>query len=338
MKELFTLLLLCISKVSLTQDINFSQFHELPLLRNPALAGGYIGDFRITSAFRTQWGSVSAPYKTLATGLETKVGAKNGRDYFNFGLKITHDEAGDSKLSRTQFFPLLSYHKSLNKKGSFLSIGFMGGAVQQRFDQSNLRFDDQYVNGAYNPSNPTRQAFSHSNITYWDLITGLIYSGVINADTRFYIGGAYFHLTKPKVAFRNQMEILLNQKIMCNAGFSTKTNDYNRLNFYLDYFVQGGNAQGQGGLIYKHDLLQREENETISISGGIVYRWNDAIIPVVKLDYYNFGLGLSYDANMSKLVPASRAIGAYELTLSFRNFLNIRNSSLNWDDVPCPDF
>ncbi|RYE18143.1 MAG: type IX secretion system membrane protein PorP/SprF, partial [Sphingobacteriales bacterium] len=46
------------------QDINFSQFYEIPLLRNPALAGLYSGDFRATAAFRSQWGSVSTPFQT----------------------------------------------------------------------------------------------------------------------------------------------------------------------------------------------------------------------------------------------------------------------------------
>ena len=35
----------------------------------------------------------------------------------------------------------------------------MGGPVMQRFDPSKLSFDDQFVNGSYSSSNPTKQIF-----------------------------------------------------------------------------------------------------------------------------------------------------------------------------------
>ena len=54
------------------QDINFSQFYELPLLRNPALAGIFNGNVRFTAAYRNQWESITAPYRTMALGSEVK--------------------------------------------------------------------------------------------------------------------------------------------------------------------------------------------------------------------------------------------------------------------------
>ena len=37
------------------QDFTFSQFQEMPLLRNPAIAGLFAGDIRLQSAYRSQW-------------------------------------------------------------------------------------------------------------------------------------------------------------------------------------------------------------------------------------------------------------------------------------------
>jgi hypothetical protein len=51
-------------------------------------------------------------------------------------------------------------------------------------------------------------------------------------------------------------------------------------------------------------------------------------MPVIKLDIYSFGLGMSYDINASKLRSASTFRGGLEVTLSFKSYLNIRNSSL----------
>jgi len=321
---------------SSAQDINFSQFYELPLLRNPALAGTYVGDVRATSAFRSQWGSVSVPYNTVALGTEMKFGvSQNSDDYMSLGLQITNDVAGDSKMGKTQILPMLAYHKSVNsERDAYLTVGFLGGAVQQRFDPTKLTFDDQFVNGAYSPTNATRQTFTNTNITYWDAAVGLAYSSIMGYDTKYYLGLSYFHVTQPKVAFSEAHDVRLNKKYVLNAGLSAPTSEFDKLILYADFFVQGGNNQFQGGAMYKHDLLQYGDEETVSLGVGAFYRWNDAVVPVIKLDYYKLAIGLTYDVNISKLKAASQLRGGFELTLSYKSFLNIRNSSS--EKVRCP--
>ena len=318
------------------QDINFSQFYELPLLRNPALAGNYNGDLRVTTAFRSQWNSVTVPYKTQALGVELKFGVTEySNDYVSMGMQVTNDIAGDSRLGKTQILPMLAYHKSLSsERDAYLSLGFIGGAVQQRFDPTQLKFDDQFVNGSYSATNPTHEIFSNSNVTYWDMGVGMKYSSDFGYGNAWYAGMAYYHFTEPKVAFAQVNDIRLNKKWVLNAGVSTSTSEYDKLILYLDYFMQGGNSQVQGGLMYKHDLLQEDIDYTVSISGGAFMRWNDAIVPVIKLDYHNLGIGLTYDVNISKLRKASMGRGGFEATLSYSNFLNINNSSAQ--KMRCP--
>jgi hypothetical protein len=109
------------------QDINFSQFYELPLLRNPALAGIYKGDIRFTSAFRNQWQAVPVRYMTTAAGVETKIKIKKTKDYISIGAQLTNDVAGDGRLGKTQVLPILAYHKMINSQyNMYLTAGFMG--------------------------------------------------------------------------------------------------------------------------------------------------------------------------------------------------------------------
>jgi type IX secretion system PorP/SprF family membrane protein len=318
------------------QDINFSQFYELPLLRNPSLAGSFRGDVRATSAFRTQWNSVTVPYKTVALGTEVKFGVnENSDDYFSMGLQITNDVAGDSKMGKTQVLPVLAYHKSVSAyKDAYLSVGFLGGGVQQRFDPTGLKFDDQFVGGSFSATNPTRQVFTNTNVMYWDASVGITYSSTINESIKYYIGAAYFHFMQPKVAFSPQSDVRLNKKMTLNAGMSLPTSEYDNLILYGDFFKQGGNNQVQGGFLYKHDLFQADDEEALSFSLGAFYRLNDAIVPVVKLDYYKLGIGLTYDANVNKLKTASNGHGGFELTISYKSFLNIRNTSA--EKMRCP--
>jgi type IX secretion system PorP/SprF family membrane protein len=321
---------------SAAQDINFSQFYELPLLRNPALAGTYRGDVRITTAFRNQWNSVTVPYQTEALGAELKFGvSENSDDYLSLGVQVTNDLAGDSRLGKTQVLPMLAFHKSVSsEKAAYLSLGFSGGAVQQRFDQTKLRFDDQFVGGAYSATNPTNDVFTKTNVTYWDAAVGMKYSSEFGYGNKFYLGAAYFHFTQPKVAFNGANDIRLNKKLVINGGLAAVTSETDQLVLYLDYFVQGGNNQAQGGFLYRHDLVQEDDDYTISLAAGTFIRWNDALVPVVKLDYHNLAFGLTYDVNISKLKSASKGRGGFVATLSYSNFLNIRNSSS--EKVRCP--
>lgn len=323
-------------ETGISQDINFSQFYELPMLRNPALAGSYKGDFRGTAAVRQQWASVTTPYTTEALGLEMKMPAPGGSDnYFSFGLQLTNDRAGDSKMGKTQLLPVVAFHKSMSEDGNtYLSLGFMGGAVQYSYDPQKLHFNDQFVNGSFEPTNNTSQPFDATNITYFDGGVGLIYSHELNESFKFYAGASLFHFNKPKVSFFKNSNIVLDKKLMVNAGISGTFGESNSIVIYTDYFTQGGANQMQGGIMYKHDLVNEDEENTISLSAGSFIRWSDAVIPVIKLDYYKFGIGVTYDANISKLKVASHMRGGFEITLSYRNYLNFRNSSL--DKTKCP--
>jgi type IX secretion system PorP/SprF family membrane protein len=335
---LFSALVTISAQTANGQDINFSQFYDLPLLRNPALAGIFNGDVRVTSGFRNQWQSVTTPYRTIALGAEFKRSVRGSSgDFITYGIQMTNDQAGDSKLTRTQVFPVINYHKSLSaEKSTYLSAAFMAGPVMQRFDPTKLTFDDQFVGGVYSSTNPTRQTFDQTKLTYWDPAVGLCFSNGTGQGTEYYIAAGLFHFTKPKVAFQQRNDISLNPKYVINAGMTTMTSDDNRLVLYGDFFTQGGSTQAQGGMMFLHDLVQREDEMKISIAGGMFYRLNDALIPVIRLDYYKMSIGATYDINISKLTTASHYRGGLELTLSYKAFGGGGNSDARM--VRCPKF
>ena len=106
---------------------------------------------------------------------------------------------------------------------------------------------------------------------------------------------------------------------------------------YGNGFWQGGNQMTVFGGFYAISLANEyydDQNKTSLHLGG-VYRWNDAFIPVIKLDYSQFSFGLSYDMNMSKLKTASQGRGGFEFTISYRNCsIGADRSS----GLPCPKF
>ncbi|WP_207493242.1 PorP/SprF family type IX secretion system membrane protein [Aridibaculum aurantiacum] len=311
------------------QDLTFSQFYELPLLRNPSLAGVFKGDLRVTAVHRSQWQSVTVPFQTSAVGVEYKLPVFNFNDYVTLGLQASHDIAGDIRLKRTQLFPVLNYHKSLSDDvDNYISLAFMGGPVQSQFDPTQAKLDDQFVNGAYAPTNSTTQVFSRTGFSYWDASTGLTFSSGFGYESRFYVGAALFHLNRPKVNFYNETsETHVDHKWAVNAGLSTAVSDNNRMLFFADMFKQGGNRQFLGGVLYETDLVQYDEDDNVSFAVGGFYRWNDAFVPTIRVTMHEWQAGLSYDVNVSKLKTASQMRGGFELTASYRGFLNTRSST-----------
>ena len=87
--------------------------------------------------------------------------------------------------------------------------------------------------------------------------------------------------------------------------------------------------QVQAGSLFRHTLVDYTDEEAVSLSVGGFYRSNDAVVPVVRLDYMKFGLGMSYDINISHLKAASQFRGGLEVTLSYRSYLNMMNTALN---------
>ena len=301
----------------------------MPLLRNPAIAGIFTGDIRVQGAYRSQWSSVTVPYKTMALSSEVKFPVSSGNDYFTVALQLSNDVAGDANLRRTQILPAFNYLKSLNEGTSYISAGFIFGFVQSQFDPTKMTFDDQFQNGQFNSNNTTNQSFKKTSESYFDASAGLSYSGLIGSGTKFYIGGAYYHLNKPKVSFYNDASVLKPRTVI-NAGLNMPTSVFDNFYVYGDYIMQAGHRQALIGLLYGHAFGEYDEDESKTcISIGGFYRWGDAFIPVAKLEYNKICIGVSYDVNVSKLTVASQSRGGFELTLSFKSFLNIRNSTHN---------
>jgi len=342
MKRLCFLLLIILSLSGKlwAQDLTFSQFYEKPLLRNPALAGVFDGDIRMIGIHRNQWGSITVPFQTSAASIEYKFPIGRWDDWITAGLQMTQDAAGDIKLKRTQFFPVINFHKSLSSDvDRYISGAFMFGPVNSQFDPTKVQLGDQFINGAFNPNNPTQQVFNRTGFTYWDLSTGLTFSNGFGDYGKYYFGIAGFHLLKPKVSFYadNGDSSRLPRKLVLNAGLSSPTSDNNSIVMFADYFKQGGNEQFLGGVLYGTELSRNyDDGLATTLYFGGFYRWNDAFIPVVKMDIKRFNIGISYDVNISRLKTASQWRGGLELTMSY--IAKLRNRSYEGSRVVCPRF
>ena len=296
------------------QDLHLSQFFETPLLRNPALAGLFDGDIRVQAVYRDQWNSVTTGYRTGSLNGEYKMPVGVGNDYVTLGMQLFYDRAGSVSFTQTKILPAINYHKSISsEKNTFLSLGFMGGWVQHSIDLSKVSTNSQY-DGMGIGENITDPTFS-----YLDGSVGMSLNSVMNnnPDNNYYIGVAYHHFNRPRNSFYRDKNIELNPKLVFSGGFKLAANEYSYVTIQADHSRQGSFKETVFGAMYGFKIGPDPEEPDYAIHFGTFIRWNDALIPVVKLDYTPFSVSFSYDANISKLKPSSHGRGGFEIGISW---------------------
>jgi type IX secretion system PorP/SprF family membrane protein len=318
------------------QDLHFSQFYEAPLVRNPALAGLFDGDVRVQLVYRNQWASVTTPYQTGSLNGQYKFGVGKGDDFLTTGLQVLWDRAGTVALSTTHLLPAVNYHKSLSAdRNRYLSLGFIGGWISRRLDRSKMTTNSQYVDGfGYNGSLPDGETFV-ANYSYFDAGVGMSYNSSIgdNKNDNFFIGIAYHHFNKPVNGFYQKLQHL--PRWVGSAGIRTALGDMSFITLNADVNIQGPYREYIAGAMFSRRIDDPEDPQYLLHLGGYL-RWNDAIIPVVKLDYKPFSIAFSYDMNISPLRTASQGRGGFEISLGYTGFLNNDNSTK--DILRCPRF
>jgi len=300
-----------------SQDIHFSQFFETPLWRNPSLAGIYSGDIRVQAVYRDQWNSVTNAYKTTSVNAEFKFPVGKGNDFLSTGIQVLYDKAGTIGWTSTHLLPVLNYHKSLSsERNRYLSLGFMGGVVQRRFDPSKATTNSQYDNGGIGEN------FSNSGYIYADGSVGMSYNSNMgtNPDNNFFLGAAYHHFNRPGISFYRNSNIELHPKLVFSGGLKLGVSDYSYITLQADRSMQGSFNETVAGAMYGLKLGEDSDNPDYTIHAGGFLRWDDALIPVIKLDYTPFSVALSYDVNISKLKPSSYGRGGFELSVSYTGF------------------
>lgn len=322
-----------------SQDLHFSQFFEAPLLRNPSLAGIFTGDLRVQGVYRNQWANVTVPYRTGSFDIEYKQPVGRGDDFMTAGMQVLYDRAGTNNFTTTQAMPALNYHKALSAdKNRYLSLGFMAGFVQRRIDISKMTTNNQYDGNGYNPSLAHGETFTKSSFSYVDASVGMSYnSSIRDSETdNFFVGVAYHHFNRPRNSFYRNPDVELHPKWVGSVGVRFGINETSYFTLQGDYYHQGNFQQAVGGVLYSYKLGPDYEDPMYTFHLGAFLRWKDAFIPVVKLDFVPFSVGLSYDVNVSPLRTASQGRGGFELAVSYRGFFDRDNSTKN--AIRCPRF
>jgi type IX secretion system PorP/SprF family membrane protein len=321
-------------------DIHFSQFYETSILRNPGLTGVFADDYKLSCFYRTQWSSVGTPYNTYLFSGETKVPVcQYGDDFVSFGLLAYRDQSGTAAQRTTSAYPAISYNKSLNPDyNSYLSLGVCAAYTQYSFDPGKITFNNQYQNGAINPSLPSLESIASAKNSFWNLAAGINLNTSSNHDNNvvYCIGVAGYNLTEPPNSYLRAGNPKLNLRGNVNAAVAISLREDIKIQLNGNYARQADFNEIMGAFLWTWNPISKNEESDFSLTLGGIYRYGDAVSPVVKVKYQRAALSASYDVNTSTFSTATNSRGALELSLSISGEFNSQNRSTK--TIICPRF
>jgi type IX secretion system PorP/SprF family membrane protein len=309
------------------QDIHFSQYSEIPSNINPALAGVNY-DTRVIGQYRTQWGSVAKAYNTYGVSFEQAIKHKKLKSgYFAVSANIYRDVAGDAKMGMLNPNLGFAYILKLNKQ-SKISAGVQGGFVYRTIDISKLKWDKQFNGYEYDPNLPNGEEVPRSAITSYDLGGGLNYSYAqsekfISAKdgNKFNAGFSAYHFEVPRNSYFSSSEKLYTRYCFYMNADINIPGTKNAVMPSLIVMRQGPSSEFVIGALYKFILkdqsMYTDKVKPSAFAIGVQYRYKDAIIPCLLMQYDKYAFGFAYDINVSALTPASKRMGGMEVMLRY---------------------
>ncbi|MEO8151234.1 MAG: PorP/SprF family type IX secretion system membrane protein [Bacteroidia bacterium] len=319
MAMLFSFSFIFINK-SYSQDLHYSQYNYSPLNLNPSNAGFDNADYRLFLNNRTQWKSVTAPYKTFSVGFDMKtlaLGAPRNKPNTGFGLQVNNDKDGDSHLKTLNIATSFAYFKSLNDSAYVLTGGLQLGYTQKSFDLNDLNFDNQFTGDLFDPSAPTGEPVTNDKMSYLDLGFGLGAQLFRSDDFQLDAGAAVQHINSPKNSFYSSGKVNIAPHYIFNTGIRYRLSDQMQVLPSLLYMKQNSISEFDINAQLKYEL-DNPQLPVSNIYAGVGMRMKDAIVLNVGADFKNVFAGFSYDINTSGLKHVSKGRGAIEFALIYK--------------------
>ena len=317
------------------QDPHFSQFFASPLTLNPAFTGKFEGNLRFSGNYRNQWPTINRAFVTTTLSMDAPIMRNHisATDTWGVGAMAYSDQSANGALKVNYITMSTAFHKGLDEDGYHqIGAGFQATYSNMMLDITNLKFADQLTPFGF--TGTTTEIFNNSNLknNYFDLNAGVLYTGSTSDDNNFYLGVSMYHLTRPEQHFTGTF-FLLNPRATIHAGGYFPVGPTSTLHLSGLYSSQAKASEAVVGGALQF-LLGADNNSAkpTSLYLGSWLRMNDAVIPYVGLEFGDFRLGATYDANVSSLKTASEARGGMEISLIY-----IKKSAES-RGLPCPKF
>ena len=317
------------------QDLHFSDYYHTNMALSPAMTGMMNSHYHLGVAYRTQWGTVGTPYRTMAVNGEMTFGRKPGRASFgSVGVLLLNDVSGVASYRQTGAHLSMAWHQSLSGDGgTYLSAGGQYGMVQQAIDGTKLTFDSQYDGNVIDPNLQSGENINNATHVYHDWSAGILYNYSPSDIHRWFIGVSGAHLNRPRQGLLGDERIRQNIRYSIQAGGDWMVTDRITLQPRAYVLYQGKASSYTFGSWIRYDLSDYREGAAFAF--GTLHRLEDAQVIMARMEWRNYGVSVHYDVNVSSLARASRTYGGFEMAAFYRHPLYDMGKRI---PVRCADF
>jgi type IX secretion system PorP/SprF family membrane protein len=313
MKQLFTACIICVgvscSAIAQT-DPHFSQSLVHPSIVNPALTGTFDGNVRVTAVFRNQWANISNGFRTYGITADA-VTNKN----VAVGLSVFNQGTGTGYVYQNAYASFAYTGVKFGRENTKqLTFALQAGYINKRFDKSKFETGEQWNNiTGYNGTAPANETLPTNSSMVFDAGAGILYYDIA-ADKRMnpFAGFSVSHLTSPEESFFSKgKKTRLPVKITAHASVNYYVTDEVIITPSFLFMQQGEAREMMAGI-----FLRKSISETTSLLGGVNYRYEDAFVPAVGIEYNSVKIVASYDAAVSDITSIYNT-NSFELSLSY---------------------
>ncbi|MFL5728972.1 MAG: type IX secretion system membrane protein PorP/SprF [Cytophagaceae bacterium] len=323
------------------QDIQYSQFYNVPMYQNPAFAGSAHA-LRVTGHQRLQWPSLDAKYSTSLISVD--------HFFHNFnsgvGLMVQKDFQGAKNISSTEVHGLYSYElpvsRELTVRGG-LDLGYVS-----RFTNYNVTVPQQFnsngqIPGALNPYSDLTKTHGYVDVS----AGGLVYSkqwwagiaaGHLDSPNQSPIKSAPSHLPM-KFSLTGGYKIpLIHKKYMAYMEEETEVS----LTPTFHYKSQGKSDQlDLGAYVRYSEILFGAWYRGIPVKhyrtiAGRRLPNPESIVLMVGWKYQSISITYSYDVVISRLGGYNPG-GSHELNITWVHHKH-KKKHKPMKRLPCPSF
>lgn len=307
------------------QDVHFTQFDAQPLLLNPANTGAFNGDWRASVVYRDQWRSIlgASAFKTYAASFDMPVIKDiSVDDYLAAGLQLYNDRAGDGNLSNFTAMLSVAYHKFLGENAkSVLTVGLQGGYSQKSLDLSRLYFGDEFNEGIFNRGTSSEFNWLTTRTNGFIVNAGINFAQAVTDNFSFTIGVGANNINQPLMSFdtrAQRADVGLGMRYTGQLGAIINVTDRFSLRPAALYQSQSTATEIVAGNEFNYRLGDNFDVSTSpAVFAGIWYRYQDAIMGTVGVEFRNFRIGFAYDYNTSDLKNATNGNGGFEVSIGY---------------------
>ena len=272
----------------------------------------------IRDRYRSQWAQIPTAYSTMGLQVEKKL------DRLAFGGVLHQNGAGSGSLQTTGGLFNTAYYQPVGGDGNYLALGMGLGFLQKRFNPTELSFDNQFQAGiGFDATLDNGERFDNTNSTHINFIIGITLNTSIklNKPIQTQIGIAFANSQNRSTSFVD-FESAPSSKLIIHGKAIYPLTKSTSIKPHFLFQKQGIHQEIILGNTINYNIIKDNQ-----ISGGINYRWQDALILTAGINWNNQAIHLSYDLSIHNKYQIPNNLKSFELAYSIN--INGKKKSYN---------